>query len=203
MVLGKGVFTWRGWIGAAILFPTLVAACLGPPSLREGDPLELALDLLGWVVLGCGIFVRLWATLYLGGRKSITLVHEGPYAVCRHPLYWASFLIIVSLAFFIKSIVLALVILLIALVYVVSIIPSEEKHAIDCFGASYRDYCQATPRLIPRLRNLKRPGFVEVKVAAVLREFARDFGCIMLAAGTELLGYCRVQPWWPNLPHLP
>jgi hypothetical protein len=89
------------------------------------------------------------------------------------------------------------------IIYAIWVIPSEERHAIRCFGKPYRVYAQSTPRFIPRLSRLKRPGTIEVKVAAFLLESARDFGCILIGAATDFFAHTRLQPWWPKPFNLP
>ena len=96
----------------------------------------------------------------------------GPYAVCRHPLYWASFLIALSLAAFMASLSILVAVIALGFVYAVAVIPSEERHAIACFGDAYQAYMRRTPGLMPRWCAIERPGTIEIKVAAFLRECA-------------------------------
>ncbi len=103
MALRDTLFLRRGWISTAILLPAVLLACLSRPWNAEGGWRDMVTDFLGWLVLGGGVFVRLWATLYIGGRKSVALVTAGPYAMCRHPLYVASFLIVASLSLYLQS----------------------------------------------------------------------------------------------------
>jgi protein-S-isoprenylcysteine O-methyltransferase Ste14 len=49
----------------------------------------------GWC-LWPGATLRLWSTLYIGGRKRVVLVSDGPYSLCRNPLYVGTFLIALS-----------------------------------------------------------------------------------------------------------
>lgn len=199
----RGVFRWRGVVSALVLMPVCTAAAFSPPWFGEGTWLDVLADLVAWLLLAAGIFLRLWATLYIGGRKSIELVTAGPYSLCRHPLYVASFLILVSLATFLLSISVFVAACLLAVVYAIVIVPSEERHAQECFGDDYRRYKLATGRFLPRKLHLEPPGKLEIKVAAFLREYARTFGLIALGAAIDLLAYCRTQPWWPALFHLP
>lgn len=203
MTLDERAFLWRGWISALIVLPAIVLASLSRPWTGEGTWSDVGADFLAWLVLGGGVFLRLWATLYIGGRKSLALVTGGPYAVCRHPLYVASFLIILSLALYMQSLTILASALLLALVYSALIVPSEERHVAACFGDAYREYCRATPRFRPRFHALERPGVIEIKVGAFLREYARVYAFIALGAAAEFLAYCRGQSWWPVLFRLP
>jgi protein-S-isoprenylcysteine O-methyltransferase Ste14 len=195
-------FKARGPLAAMVILPAVAYACFTPPLVNADTWADMGLNVLAWAILGAGIFMRIWATLYIGGRKSIAMVTEGPYAACRHPLYVGSFFVAVSLAVFLKSPVVLAAVLATALLYAIWVLPSEEQHALACFGAAYREYQAATPGFIPNFRRLKRPGFVEIKVAELLRELGRDFIGIMLGASAQLVAHCRAAPWWPNLANL-
>jgi len=197
------IFARRGWLAAVVILPALVVASFSQPLFCEGEPGDMGFDLLGWLLLGGGVFMRLWATLYIGGRKSISMVTEGPYAMCRHPLYLGSFLIILALACFMASPVVLAATIIVGLFYAFVIVPSEERHAESCFGEAYCAYAAVTPRFVPRFRNLRRPGRIEIKVAEFLREFSRMYGAVAIGATAEFLAYCRPQPWWPKLFRLP
>jgi protein-S-isoprenylcysteine O-methyltransferase Ste14 len=197
------LFRWRGTISAWVLLPVSLAVAFSRPCVAEGTWPSVAVSLVAWLLLGGGVFIRLWATLYIGGRKSTTLVTTGPYAVCRHPLYWASFLIALSLAAFMVSPSILAAVIALGFAYALAVIPSEERHAIACFGDAYRAYMHKTPGLLPHWRAIERPGKIEIKVAEFLRECARDLGLIALGAGTSLLAHCRALPAWPAWFHIP
>lgn len=199
----SSIFAWRGWLSAAIMIPAIAVASLSRPLLAEGDLGDVEVDFIGWLVLGAGVFLRLWATLYIGGHKSMSLVTEGPYALCRHPLYVGSFLILIALAAFLISPLVLCAALVVGAVHAFIVVPSEERHAVACFGDAYHAYCAQTPRFFPRRPKIGRPGTVEVKVAEFLRELARAYGFILLGAAAELLAYARGLPWWPRLFYLP
>lgn len=196
-------FMWRGWFSALIVAPAIALACLSKPLVVEGDFGDVGADFLAWLILGAGAFMRLWATLYIGGHKSMSLVTEGPYAICRHPLYVGSFLIALSLAVFLTSPTVLAALIIVAIFHALVVVPSEERHAAACFGEAYRAYCAVTPRFFPRAIRLGRPGRVDVKVGEFLREFARVYGFIVLGAAAEFLAFCRQLPSWPKLLSLP
>lgn len=198
----RKLFGFRGWISALILLPAMGVGCLSRPLWNEGTLADSAVDALGWCLLATGVFLRMWATLYIGGKKSLAFVAEGPYAMCRHPLYLGSFFIVLSLAVFLQSLVLLAAVVLVAILHATLVLPSEERHLIATFGDAYRTYARQTPSVLPRLRNLRRPGKIEIKVAELLREGGRALGCGMIGAASEVIIQCRAQPWWPVL-HFP
>src|SRR5882757_8547660 len=42
---------------------------------------------VGVVLIVLCVMGRTWASLYIAGRKGEKLVSDGPYSVCRNPLY--------------------------------------------------------------------------------------------------------------------
>lgn len=199
----RGVFRWRGVVSALVLVPVFTSAAFSPCCAGEGAWHDLLGEFVAWIVLAAGIFLRLGATLYIGGRKSVELVTTGLYALCRHPLYVALLLILVSLAIFLFSASVLAAAFRLAIVHAFVVVPSEERIALDCFGAEYRDYMAATPRFLPRPLRIAPPGLIEIKVGAFLRDCARALGLVALGAAMDLLAYCRTQRWWPTIFELP
>src|SRR5262245_36841884 len=83
-------FRWRGMLGGLVLVPAGVIALFSPPIVPENSLAHLALQTLAWLTFAAGAGARFWATLYIGGRKERELVTDGPYSLCRHPLYLGS-----------------------------------------------------------------------------------------------------------------
>lgn len=196
-------FEWRGAMSAALILPALLLCAVSRPRVLEGTWLDEAFDAAAWIALGIGALLRLWATLYIGGRKSTELVARGPYAMCRHPLYVGSFVISIALTLYLKNVTVMTAVLLAAVWHTLVVIPSEEAHLRKHLGETYESYCRATPRFVPQFARLDRPGIVEVKVAAFLRECARTLGFILVAIALELFAHARTEPWWPRLLNLP
>ncbi|HEY9212134.1 MAG TPA: isoprenylcysteine carboxylmethyltransferase family protein, partial [Ancylobacter sp.] len=46
-----------------------------------------AMRATGLCLIMAAVIGRLWATLYIGGRKNASLVTAGPYSITRNPLY--------------------------------------------------------------------------------------------------------------------
>ena len=54
--------------------------------------IEHILWFFGWLFVGIGVMGRIWCSLYISGFKNAKLVTEGPYSLCRNPLYLFSYL---------------------------------------------------------------------------------------------------------------
>lgn len=102
-----------------------------------------------WMTLLAGVGIRLWGTAIISGNKSKRVVIDGPYALCRNPLYWGTFLIAVSMALFLQSELFAVSLIPPILLYVFGVVPAEEHVLKSRFGEEYEVYCQSTARWMP------------------------------------------------------
>ena len=207
---GGGKFRWfsrrgRGRYGTAILGLGLVAAVFGTPWLKQGGGPDLLLQAAGWLLFLCGAILRMWAILHIGGRKNRLILDRGPYGLMRHPLYVGSFLIALSLALFLDSIVLLAAALLTSVAYHLHVIPREEGRLIDKFGAPYLSYSRSTHRYLPARSGRAGGGtpVLEVNLAALGTECTRAIWWAALPLIAALVTWLRVQPWWPHWSPLP
>ena len=72
----------------ALLLALVFAVLLFGQSIFPPETaLHEAIEMIGIVLIVIGIAGRLWSTLYIGGRKSASVVSDGPYSITRNPLY--------------------------------------------------------------------------------------------------------------------
>lgn len=192
-------FRWRGSFGALFLVPAGVATLLSQPVISEGTWFKLVIDLLAWAAFFGGLTFRLWPTLYVGARKTSTLVTEGPYSICRNPLYVGSLLTAVSAGLFLKSLLFVAALVLVTVCYVLATIPAEEKKLREIHGRVYDEYCQRTPRYWPDFSLFHTADEVEVKVKGLGIELRRLRVWIWLPFLGALVTRLRLEPWWPHL----
>lgn len=88
-------FRWRHVPGSAVLILVMMAL-ISHPLVLEGALLHVVMDTVAFMFCLAGLGFRFWATLYVGGRKGSSVISEGPYSVCRNPLYLASFLLVIA-----------------------------------------------------------------------------------------------------------
>ena len=86
-----------------------------------------ALFFVGTVLAGIASLGRLWCSLYIPGYKTDRLITEGPYSMCRNPLYFFSFLGALGLGFVSKTILIPLIIIVAFAIYYPLVIKSEEE----------------------------------------------------------------------------
>src|SRR6185503_21204824 len=197
-------FKWRGAAGVVLLTPAVIATVLADPLVRPDSWANLAIDALAWGVFLIGAGLRFWATLHIGGRKSDFVVSEGPYSLCRHPLYFGSILLVLSGARFLKSIVFAGALALLATAYFLFTIPAEEDFLNARLGEPYRQYCgRVRNRLWPSFRHFHTPTRMTVDVHSLYVECARASRWLWLPLLGELVGRVRAANWWPHLFRVP
>lgn len=138
--------------------------------------------LLGCILVGTGMIGRLWCAQYIAGYKDNKLVREGPYSMCRNPLYFFSFLGGIGVGFCTESIVLTAVILLFFVLVYPGVISSEEHKLSGLFGSDYAAYLREVPRFFPNFHLFHEPLHYTVN-PKVFRQAARDVLWFIWAVG--------------------
>ena len=191
-------FRWRGAVGVAILVPAFLVTAFSAPRLALGSPVDFALNGLGWMAFVAGAGVRFWATLFIGGYKDRVLVTDGPYSLCRNPLYLGSFLLNLSAALFLKSVVFLGALGAVTAIYLITTIPAEEEFLRARHGADFDRYCREVPRLWPAFRRYRTADRIEVNVHTLWLECARASRWVWMPFLALAVWYLRSQPWWPH-----
>jgi protein-S-isoprenylcysteine O-methyltransferase Ste14 len=136
----------------------------------------------GVILAGSAIVGRLWCAQYIAGRKMGSLITEGPYSVCRNPLYFFSLIGGTGVGLCTGSVVLALAIpAAFAAIYPMTIL-NEERDLLEAHGEAYSDYVSRVPRFLPKWPLYREPDECAVDVKIFRREMA-DALCFAYAAG--------------------
>ena len=144
----RTTFTWIfGILIAFLLFFT-------EPVPMIDKPLFEGLFMLG----GCtcaviGALGRAWASLFISGKKDQTLIHVGPYANSRNPLYFFSFIGSLGVGLGSETITIPTVIVILFVIYYKLVIKDEEKRLEELFGEEYRSYKAKTPCFFPKFNG--------------------------------------------------
>ena len=196
-------FKWRGAAGVVVLGPAAVVAILATPLVSQGSWANVAINAAAWVTFVAGAGFRFWATLYIGGRKNDVAVADGPYSLCRHPLYLGSLLLAIATGLFLKSIVFAFALALLTVVYMQGTVRVEEETLTARLGEPYAEYCRRVNRYWPSFRHFRTSPRVTVDVHSLYLECARASRWIWLPLAGEVIGYLREASWWPRLFSVP
>jgi len=143
-------YRWRVIVTAVSLIVGLVVTLFSGPMPVLSFETNTTLVVLSWVTLALGLMIRLWGTAAIAGRKGLQVVCEGPYALCRNPLYWGTFLIAVSMTLFLQSGAFAVSLMPPVLLYLFGVVPAEERFLRYHLGRDYTNYCERTPRWLPK-----------------------------------------------------
>ena len=193
-------FRRRGSIVQVLLVPAGLVALFSHPLTHPGSWPRTGVTTLAWCFFLPGAVFRLWATLYIGRRKSHILVREGPYSICRNPLYLGSFLLWVAAGIQLESLPFLLAVLLAALGYRFWVVPREEDFLGQAFGEDYLLYLKEVPRFWPKFSLLREPEVIQVHARGIRHEWKRAVLWLWLPALGHLLYQLRGQAWWPHLP---
>jgi protein-S-isoprenylcysteine O-methyltransferase Ste14 len=192
-------FRYRGAIGFGLFAPLGVAALFSTPAIAGNSIPGLLLTAAGWMAFLGYLGMRVWATLYVGGRKDHELQTEGPYSLCRNPLYLGSFAFAVAVACLLKSVFFGAVLLPAILLYLQFVVRAEEHFLELRFQEDYRNYCRRTPRFWPRVGGFRTAAFVRVDLKRLKKEVVRLSWAALLIIVLQGLVFLRDNPEWPRL----
>lgn len=192
------LYKFRGAFGVILLVPTALVTLFSEPLVEEGTWVNILANGLAWTVFLAGIAFRIWSTIYVGSRKLNTLVDQGPYSVCRNPLYVGTFLMAIGSALFLKSLVVVAAALMVIVLYASGTVPAEEKALLARHGEAYARYLQRVPRFIPNFSLFSTPESVEVKINGVRLEAKRLLIYVWMPLAGQIIDHLRALPGWPH-----
>lgn len=107
---------------------------------------------IGTLITFGGVFMRSWAAGVI--KKQKTLATDGPYALCRHPLYLGSFFMALGFLIIIGHYFATLAVIAIILSVYIPTIRKEERVISEHFQDSWPDYTRDVGLIFPkRLTN--------------------------------------------------
>jgi protein-S-isoprenylcysteine O-methyltransferase Ste14 len=186
-----------------LLVPMIALAIFSHHLHVEGSGWDRAVSLSGLVLLLVAMGGRLWANVYVLGRKDRVLVTHGPFSVTRNPLYLFSLIGFLGVGLALESLALAA---LLGAVFFITHWPTilvEERRLEAVFGAEYEAYRARVPRFVPALRLPEAAGELTVDMRR-FRGCLRDCLAIPLVfVVAELLEWSKLAGTVPVLINLP
>lgn len=182
----------------------VVTAVAGPPPAASLG--ERYVDLVAWLIVVAGSLGRIWCSVFVAGRKDAVLVTEGPYALCRHPLYTLSICVAAGLGLATHSVVLAALAVIVVWALVAQAARSEERLLLSLHGSAYADYMVRARRFLPRLSALpmaRPPERLEIQPRVLWKSFLDAGSIVLLLAliiATRLLREAGITPTLLPLP---
>jgi len=126
---------------------------------EEKSPVvTIILFFLGAVLVGIASMGRLWCSIYIAGYKTDRLIKEGPYSICRNPLYFFSFIGALGVGMATESFLIPFLIMITFTIYYPMVIKSEEAEMLKKHGKEYEAYLSQVPSFFPHISKLKEAG---------------------------------------------
>jgi protein-S-isoprenylcysteine O-methyltransferase Ste14 len=160
---------WAPWVqyggvGSRILLLEWLALEVARTGLVSFTVATPVIIVCGAFVAGLGAFLRIWGSAWLGHgvvlddqMQAGALTPDGPFRYVRNPLYLGIGCMFAALALIMPA-TGAVFVLVVAPLFLFSLIRGEEAYLTAQFGDLYRVYLLAVPRLIPRLRTKVAPS---------------------------------------------
>ena len=138
---------------------SLVFLVVFSTSIWETHPaVEVSLFVSACFLIGIASLGRVWCSLYIAGYKMNKLVIEGPYSMCRNPLYFFSFLGGIGCGLATETFVIPLIVISFFALYYPFVIKSEEIELREIHKQALDEYLKTTPAFFPKLSLLNEPS---------------------------------------------
>ncbi len=121
----------------------------------EGTLLGVTLFVVGCLFVSVGVIGRVWCLSHIAGHKGETLVVDGPYSLCRNPLYLFSLIGAVGVGLASRTLTLPLLVILGFGLYYPWVIMSEANRLAAIFGDAFHSYRRSTGAFLPKFRNFR------------------------------------------------
>jgi protein-S-isoprenylcysteine O-methyltransferase Ste14 len=183
--------------------PIVFIAVFVRPSWSLESITAFTMELCGYFFLLVGLIIRIWCSLYIGSRKSKEIIAEGPYSICRNPLYIGSFSLAIGVGLCFENLIILILIPAIIIPVHIIVARMEEAHLESKFGEQYRMYKQKVPRFWPRFSNYYSRDMIEVNVRSIRRIAMDTVGVLLLPQIEDLLELLHEHGVIPVLLHFP
>jgi len=173
------------WIAAASALLLFVTSENSWESRNKAIP--VCLFSLGLVFIGLASLGRMWCSLYIAGHKDGRLVTEGPYSMCRNPLYFFSLLGVLGIGCCTEMLTFPLLFVGAFVVFYPAVIRREEQRLEELFGAEFQAYQQGVPPFFPKLSAFREPENYSVRPAAYRRAMFDALWFVWIAGLFEII----------------
>jgi protein-S-isoprenylcysteine O-methyltransferase Ste14 len=160
---------------------------------------EELLALIGWVLVGIGVFGRIWSGSYISGSKNAKLVIDGPYSVCRNPLYFFSLIAGFGVMLVSETVILPIQFAALFWIYYAELITREEAVLLTLHGAAFEAYRARVPRFWPKFSLYSEPAEYVVSAARFRKNMADAIWFVVGAALIDFLEAMHELHYLPTI----
>jgi len=187
----------------AAFIPIVLSALFVWRPWEDESVMDYAVEWSGYVFLLAGMGIRVWSTLYIGARKSKQLVTDGPYSLCRNPLYVGTILLTIGASLCLENMLMLLVSVAVVIPAHALVARAEERHLEDLFGDDFLTYKRTVPRFLPSFRCYRSPESVVVSTRAVRRAVIDAAGILLIPMAGGLIEMLHAKGLLPVLFRFP
>jgi len=182
-------------------FYTLCIAILAifGESSYQATLLGKILFTIGGSLAAVGAFGRLWCSLYISGYKNNTLISEGPYSLCRNPLYFFSFIGALGIGLSTGNLTIPVMIIIGFAIYYPLVVSGEEARLAVIHGERFQVYRQNTPAFFLRFSAFQEPGEYTVRPKIFRKDIGDAVWFIWAVCLLQLIAALRAFDYIPTL----
>tara|TARA_Y100000994_G_scaffold243003_1_gene240684 strand:+ start:1544 stop:2158 length:615 start_codon:yes stop_codon:yes gene_type:complete len=192
---------YRLLLSKLLLIVIIIVLIISENNINSDSLLYNNLELVGLLLLLIGVFGRIWSSLYIEGNKTNNLITGGIYSLSRNPLYFFSFLLLLSYCLVIKSLVVVGLSSLFWVLIYPRTIKHEEQKLLKIHGDKYLEYYNKTPKIIPNFflfqKNDKKCK-IDITIRNIERVLVESFGFILFYEIIRFLNYLHYSDILPS-----
>ena len=144
---------WRKYATGLMFVAWLFAASVIGSRWQDIDWLGSVFFFLGCLLMGVGVVGRIWCLVCIAGFKNEALITDGPYSLCRNPLYLFSLLGTIGVGLGSGTISFPFLAIVGFAIWYPRTIRFESNTLAQRHGQAYEAYRQKTPALIPACKG--------------------------------------------------
>ena len=201
--LSRAQFQRRLVIASAIAIMAFFLLFVGSRWHAQYLWVSTLLEWAGLALMTIAVAGRTWCAMYIGGRKKVELVEQGPYSLVRHPLYVFSIIGAAGIGALWGSLVVSVVLALITAAILSSIARKEERFMLSTFGKDYEIYKSRVGRFMPRSIQWSDPDVLVVRPATVVRTLLQSSLFFIGLPAAEFVQWAHGAKVLPTLLLLP
>ena len=183
----------------AVAFAAIALILVSRSVWQQNSFAGSVMSAVGLCLIMTAVIGRLWATLYIGGRKNAALITSGPYSITRNPLYVFSILGAAGIGLVFGSVLIALALGGSITALLTTKARDEATMLGQRFGVEYAAYAARAPLLWPRPSLYQDDGVPSFQPPALRRALRDGLLFLLSVPVAELVDSARAAGLLPQL----